>query len=178
MSTIIYIIFLLHIMATSAEKLSALGERYELSGKQLLEWVSDQQKLERADREATRTAEKEKEEAEQRKLDTTLEIERLALQKVQIQKEVRSVTAERRLHGIRINQKEEAACIADNESHDDETSSTHGDQYGMLFAKRGPKIPAFDEDKDDLDSYLFRFERYASLQSWRKKTGQYICPLY
>jgi len=36
----------------------------------------------------------------------------------------------------------------------------------MLFAKRGPKIPAFDEDKDDLDSYLFRFVRYASLQKW------------
>jgi len=91
-STFIRIIFLLHIMTTSAEKLSTLGEKYGLSGKQLLEWVSDQQRLERADREATRTVEKEKEEAEQRKLETTLEIERLALQKVQIQKEVRSVT--------------------------------------------------------------------------------------
>jgi hypothetical protein len=34
---------------------------------------------------------------------------------------------------------------------------------------RGPKMPAFEEEKDDLDSYLFRFERYALTQHWEKK---------
>ena len=32
---------------------------------------------------------------------------------------------------------------------------------------RGPKMTAFDE-KDDMGSYLHRFERYAELQRWKK----------
>jgi len=32
--------------------------------------------------------------------------------------------------------------------------------------KTGPKLPHFDESKDNIDSYLRRFERYAVLQDW------------
>ena len=32
-----------------------------------------------------------------------------------------------------------------------------------------PKLPVFQDDKDDLDSYLNRFERYAESQSWPKQ---------
>jgi len=32
---------------------------------------------------------------------------------------------------------------------------------------KGPKMTAFDE-RDDIDSYLHRFERYAELQGWKK----------
>jgi len=32
--------------------------------------------------------------------------------------------------------------------------------------KAGPKLPPFDENKDHIDSYLRRFERYATLQQW------------
>ena len=32
-----------------------------------------------------------------------------------------------------------------------------------------PKIPAFDEGKDEMDSYLLRFERYATAQKWKKE---------
>nr|XP_054755693.1 uncharacterized protein LOC129261667 [Lytechinus pictus] len=31
---------------------------------------------------------------------------------------------------------------------------------------RAPKLPTFSEDRDNLDTYLSRFERYASAQSW------------
>ncbi|XP_033736589.1 uncharacterized protein LOC117324870 [Pecten maximus] len=31
---------------------------------------------------------------------------------------------------------------------------------------RGPKLPAFEEGKDNIDSYLQRFERYATTQGW------------
>ena len=33
---------------------------------------------------------------------------------------------------------------------------------------KGPKIPPFEEGKDEMDSYLHRFERYALAQSWNK----------
>ena len=35
---------------------------------------------------------------------------------------------------------------------------------------RTPKIPAFAEGKDEMDSYLLRFERYATAQGWDKGT--------
>ena len=33
-----------------------------------------------------------------------------------------------------------------------------------------PKLPSFIDDKDELDSYLLRFERYAENASWEKNT--------
>ena len=38
---------------------------------------------------------------------------------------------------------------------------------------RGPKMIAFDE-RDDMDSYLHRFERYADLQGWKGTYGPCI----
>ena len=35
---------------------------------------------------------------------------------------------------------------------------------------RVPKLPTFQDDKDDLDSYLQRFERYAENQGWPKQS--------
>ena len=35
---------------------------------------------------------------------------------------------------------------------------------------KAPKIPAFNEGKDEMDSYLFRFERYVTAQKWEPDT--------
>ena len=35
---------------------------------------------------------------------------------------------------------------------------------------RVPKLPAFNETKDQMDSYLNRYERYAKAQKWPKRT--------
>ena len=32
-----------------------------------------------------------------------------------------------------------------------------------------PKLPSFDEKIDDLDTYLYRFEGYATMQGWPKE---------
>ena len=32
---------------------------------------------------------------------------------------------------------------------------------------KGPKLPAFEQGKDEMDSYLHRFERYAAAQNWQ-----------
>ena len=37
---------------------------------------------------------------------------------------------------------------------------------GARSKARAPKLPFFDENQDDLDAYLQRFERYATSQSW------------
>ena len=44
--------------------------------------------------------------------------------------------------------------------------------------RKGPRLPHFDETKDNIDSYLRRFERYASLQKWpRKEWALYLSAL-
>ena len=40
-----------------------------------------------------------------------------------------------------------------------------GIHHGSIHAKI-PKLPVFNEDKDDLDAYLGRFEQYARVQKW------------
>ena len=42
----------------------------------------------------------------------------------------------------------------------------HKEDKSYVTAKI-PKIPAFDEGKDEMDSYLLRFERYAMAQKWK-----------
>ena len=44
----------------------------------------------------------------------------------------------------------------------------HKEDKSYVTAKT-PKIPAFDEGKDEMDSYLLRFERYARAQKWKKE---------
>ncbi|XP_021369220.1 uncharacterized protein LOC110460569, partial [Mizuhopecten yessoensis] len=36
-------------------------------------------------------------------------------------------------------------------------------------AVKGPKLPAFEEGKDNMNSYINRFERYAIVQGWKKE---------
>lgn len=46
------------------------------------------------------------------------------------------------------------------------TSTTNGETPGHHHKARAPKLPFFDEEKDNVDAYLQRFERYAKSQSW------------
>ena len=38
-----------------------------------------------------------------------------------------------------------------------------------FHALKGPKLPPFEDGKDNMDLYLQRFERYAAAQGWRTK---------
>ena len=33
-------------------------------------------------------------------------------------------------------------------------------------ASRSPKLPCFDQQRDDIDDYLMRYERYSEMQGW------------
>ncbi|XP_021366507.1 RNA-binding protein 25-like [Mizuhopecten yessoensis] len=41
---------------------------------------------------------------------------------------------------------------------------------GMKSSTRGPKLPPFEQDKDNIDSYIRRFEQYASAQKWERSS--------
>jgi len=60
---------------------------------------------------------------------------------------------------------EEAAQIAD-------VSRVCTDDVGLHFLGRGsskaPKMPYFNEERDFMDNYLGRFERFATCQRWNR----------
>ena len=43
-------------------------------------------------------------------------------------------------------------------------------QLRETFKAKSPRIPAFNEGKNEMDSYLLRFERYATAQKWEPDT--------
>ncbi len=172
---------------TSMEKLVSMGEKFGLTGKPLMDWVTEKQKEERHEREAVRQAEKEKSEAslltEREKTEAAflLEKERRAAEQEKIQAEQYRLAEAMKLESIALERaklEKEAKWLqlkatagpstgmkeSESEAEEEEEHEFGGKQQGS----RGPRIPAFDEAKDDLDSYLFRFERYATIQKWKK----------
>jgi hypothetical protein len=61
---------------SSVEKLVAVGEKFGLVGKVLMDWVTEKQKEERAEREAARMAEKEKADLEKQRVDSQMSLEK------------------------------------------------------------------------------------------------------
>lgn len=62
-----------------------------------------------------------------------------------------------------------ASSVHEEEENEDD----HGEEVELFGTERrgrirGPKMAAFDE-RDNMDSYLSRFERYAELQGWKKE---------
>ena len=56
-----------------------------------------------------------------------------------------------------------------NRSHDTANDTADGTvPPGRSFGKV-PKMPYFDEERDFMDSYLGRFERFAESQKWRRE---------
>ncbi|XP_062602905.1 E3 ubiquitin-protein ligase BRE1A-like [Saccostrea cucullata] len=56
--------------------------------------------------------------------------------------------------------------LAAERSHKVLDSSSHGTE--MQQPIKGPKLPAFDDSKDNIDAYIQRFEIYATSQKWRR----------
>jgi len=65
--------------------------------------------------------------------------------------------------------KSEAGSAHGDDSDDERSEHDEADVSRQSPRKSGPKVPFFYESKDDIDSYLRRFERYSQLQKWPKK---------
>lgn len=131
------------------QELTEHGRKMELKGTDLQKFILDQQTHYRELRAAERS--KEKEEREYQLKREELDLERMKLA--------------------------EAKRIAEAESKYKETllkleqqlQETKADISSIASAKV-PKMPFFEETKDDIDSYLRRFERYATDQKWNGET--------
>ena len=157
---------------TSVQELIATGRDLGLDGVELNKFIREQQALAREERERERGVEREKLAAEKEKL--VAEKERLAWEDSRRDKDQQFELEKMRLaeQTRRLEIQAKVAEDSMNRSHQtDEHEVEIGPDFGIVTQRdsrvRGPKMTPF-EEKDDMGSYIHRFEKYAEIQKWRR----------
>ena len=179
-------------------KVAELGKQLGLDGQDLLTFVTDREKArdeteklkiqaekakeeteqlriqaERAKEETQQLriqAEKAKEETEQLKIqaerETTVEIEKL---KMYAEREKAEREARTQLEQEKLKEEYEIAKekIKQDKSKEITPNMTHLKDYT-------PEIPVFNDETDNMDAYLKRFERLAMIYKWDKAIGYWL----
>ena len=144
------------------DQLKKLCDELGLKGKEAMEFIREERAAERQaqreEREAQAQREREEREAQAQKEREREEREAQA----QREREEREAQAQReeKQREFEIRKLELEIQLRDGErSANTETTSVKA---------RTPKLPAFMEEKDDMDSYLDRFERFAATNGWNE----------
>ena len=135
----------------SAQVLKQEAEDIGFEGKDILEYVKEQQKLDREERAAWREDRKRADESEEKKRADEIKIQ---LAKIQADKELA-------LKEMELHEQARQAQV---------TASSATTPPPRNKDAKSPKLPSFIDEKDELGSYLLRFERYAENASWEKDT--------
>lgn len=124
-------------MAT-LEELVSLGKEFGLQGQELRSFVSEEQAKARDEREEAR---------------------KLRLHELEEKEKDRLFQKEMLVEQTRLKIEDHKRQLELQES---QARPPVRDGTGL----RGPKLPPFEDGKDNMDSYLHRFERYATAQNW------------
>ena len=129
------------------EEYLELAERYGLTGPEALKYATDQKERaeERADRAAARAKEREEKERQREKEREEKEKEREEQQK-------------QREHEMEI---ERMRLSADSQSQNRNSE--------VRATVQRPKLPTFEDGKDNMDNYINRFERIAEINRWPRE---------
>ena len=151
------------------QELKEMGESLGYEGENLRDFIKAQQDQQRDERAAIRPKDKEEREynlklqtvqLEKEKAEALLEIERQKLEReLKLKKEQSD-------NNLKFKQAEHAHEMEMLEIKAKSGVSTGGTE---TIKPKGPKLPVFDEGKDEMDSYLHRFERYATAQLWKQE---------
>ena len=158
----------------SAQVLKQEAEDLGFEGKEILDYVKDQQKLDREERAEWRKIRMAELQGEDKKRADEIRIAQIGAE----------AEEKKRADEIRFAQieaaKEQAKIEAEKELALKELElKVQQSQAGASLAAtppprnkdaKSPKLPSFIDEKDELDSYLLRFERYAENASWEKDT--------
>ena len=140
----------------SAQVLKQEAEEIGFEGKDILEYVKEQQKLDREERAAWREDRKRADEAEEKKRGDEIRFAQIEAAKEQAKIEAEKELALKELE-LKAQQSQAGASLAATPPPRNKDA-------------KSPKLPSFVDEKDELDSYLLRFERYAENASWEKDT--------
>ena len=142
----------------SAQVLKQEAEDIGFEGKDILEYVKEQQKLDREERAAWREDRKRADKSEEKKRadEIKIQIAQIEAAKGQAKIEAEKELALKELE-LKAQQSQAGASLAATPPPRNKDA-------------KSPKLPSFVDEKDELDSYLLRFERYAENASWEKDT--------
>ena len=148
----------------SAQVLKQEAEDIGFEGKDILEYVKEQQKLDREERAAWREAQKMQAQADIELAKIRAEADRAAEEKRradEIQMAQIEIEKELKIKEMELQAQQAQAQV---------TASSATTPPPRIKDAKSPKLPSFIDEKDELDSYLLRFERYAENASWEKDT--------
>ena len=141
----------------SAQVLKQEAEEIGFEGKDILEYIKEQQKLDREERAAWRNIRMAELQAEEKMGADELDDRRRA---DEIKVQVTKIEAEKEL----------ALREMELKAQDQASGSSATTPPPRNKDAKSPKLPSFIDEKDELDSYLLRFERYAENASLEKDT--------
>ena len=151
----------------SAQVLKQEAEDIGFEGKDIVEYVKEQQKLDREERAAWREERKRADEAEEKRRADEIRFAQIEAAKEQAKieaaKEQAKLEAEKELKIKEMELQAQQAQVTASASLAATPPPRNKDA-------KSPKLPSFVDEKDELDSYLLRFERYAENVSWEKDT--------
>ena len=151
----------------SAQVLKQEAEDIGFEGKDIVEYVKEQQKLDREERAAWREERKRADEAEEKRRADEIRFAQIEAAKEQAKieaaKEQAKLEAEKELKIKEMELQAQQAQVTASASLAATPPPRNKDA-------KSPKLPSFIDEKDELDSYLLRFERYAENASWEKDT--------
>ncbi|KAK7103794.1 hypothetical protein V1264_018626 [Littorina saxatilis] len=167
----------------------ALGEKHGLKAEALFKFAQDH--MDREERIQEREAKKVAAEAETKRLEAEAETKRLETEaetkrleteaetkRLEVEAETKRQETEVKKLQIEANRELDAKRLeADTEARrmdlefkkaeaQQSTGGNAGGRSGPSIRPQYPKLPMFKEDKDDIDSFLFRFETHAKANKW------------
>ena len=145
---------------SSLKELVELGKQLGYEGESLRNFIREEQARERDQRFKERELEKEKIELEREAEDRRMafEKEKIALEEQALERKI-ALEKQVRLETLEI---EDRNRQRDYERNSELLQAKKEGEHDVKL--RGPKLPPFEDDKDNMDSYLNRFERYATVQ--------------
>ena len=157
----------------SAQPLKQEAEDIGFEGKDILEYVKEQQKLDREERAAWRETQKMQAQADVELAKIRAEAEAEEKKRAdELQAEEKKRADEIRFAQIKTEKelKIKEMELQDQQAQAQVTASSATTPPPRNKDAKSPKLPSFIDEKDELDSYLLRFERYAENASWEKDT--------
>ena len=134
----------------SAQVLKQEAEDLGYEGKEIMEYVKEQQKFDREERAAWRN---------------------IRMTELQTEAEEKGRADEIKVQMAKIEaEKELTLRKMELKAQDQASASLAATPPPRNKDAKSPKLPSFIDEKDELDSYLLRFERYAENASWEKDT--------
>jgi hypothetical protein len=149
---------------TQIEKQEA-KEKERIEREEKAKAKEDEKEKERIEREEKAKAKEDEKEKERIERDERAKEREDAKEKERIEREQKYKEEE---HKRILEQKEKEIEIMKLKKSMEVERKQENQSQGQIPIYR-PKLPKFDEDKDDLDAYLERFERFAQVQQWKKE---------